>query len=274
MQDPGQYHKIVRYTIEIKSINYRNSENMEYYKSWRIIDGKPRWVIVNKNGDIINRNPCKDELKRLTHLEEEKYKQDLEKSREYKRNWSMKKGSEYRNNLARKNGYKNFNDYQLNLLHNKGKNIPMSINKDCSAYLGVHIAERLLPYIFESPRMMPYGNPGFDVICKNEFKIDIKSACIGEEDAWRFPVRYNKIANYFMFIGFNNRKDLNVLFILLINGDELIYGNEMIGRKLNNRVNFSVSKRRLKLGLKKYNLIDKIDKANDICNKLKNCGDM
>jgi len=35
------------------------------YKSYRIIDGKPRWVIVDETGNIVNRNPNKDELKGL-----------------------------------------------------------------------------------------------------------------------------------------------------------------------------------------------------------------
>lgn len=32
------------------------------YTSIRLIDGKPRKVIVNKNGDIINKNPIKEDL--------------------------------------------------------------------------------------------------------------------------------------------------------------------------------------------------------------------
>jgi len=33
------------------------------YKSYRIIDGKPRWVVVDGNETIINRSPSKEELK-------------------------------------------------------------------------------------------------------------------------------------------------------------------------------------------------------------------
>ena len=35
------------------------------YKSNRIIDGKPRWIITDENGKIINRNQTKEELKGL-----------------------------------------------------------------------------------------------------------------------------------------------------------------------------------------------------------------
>lgn len=38
---------------------------MTYYTSIRLIDSKPRKVIVNKTGKIVNRNPSKDELKGL-----------------------------------------------------------------------------------------------------------------------------------------------------------------------------------------------------------------
>lgn len=38
---------------------------MTYYKSWRLIDGKPRLVIVDKTGKIVNRNATEDELKCL-----------------------------------------------------------------------------------------------------------------------------------------------------------------------------------------------------------------
>ncbi len=41
------------------------------YASVRLIDGKPRKVIVDKNGDIINKNPSKEELE---NLKEEPYK--------------------------------------------------------------------------------------------------------------------------------------------------------------------------------------------------------
>lgn len=38
---------------------------MTKYKAYRIIDGKSRWIVVNENGDIINRSPNKEELKDL-----------------------------------------------------------------------------------------------------------------------------------------------------------------------------------------------------------------
>lgn len=37
----------------------------EYFMSTRIIDGKPREVIVDENGKVVNRDPTKEELKGL-----------------------------------------------------------------------------------------------------------------------------------------------------------------------------------------------------------------
>ena len=43
---------------------------MTYYKSLRIIDGKPRWVIEDKDGKIIDRFPTKEQLKGLEKFPE------------------------------------------------------------------------------------------------------------------------------------------------------------------------------------------------------------
>lgn len=47
---------------------------MSKYTSTRIIDEKPRKIIVNENGKIVNRNPTKYELKDLKGFPKEKYK--------------------------------------------------------------------------------------------------------------------------------------------------------------------------------------------------------
>ena len=44
---------------------------MATYRAYRIVDGKPRWTSVDESGDIINKNPNKEEL---ISLEEYKYK--------------------------------------------------------------------------------------------------------------------------------------------------------------------------------------------------------
>lgn len=44
------------------------------YKSYRIVDGRPRWVIIDENENIVNRNPNKDKLKLLSEIPREMYK--------------------------------------------------------------------------------------------------------------------------------------------------------------------------------------------------------
>lgn len=38
---------------------------MKEYKSWRFIDGKAKWIIVDENGNIINKNPKREDLKNI-----------------------------------------------------------------------------------------------------------------------------------------------------------------------------------------------------------------
>lgn len=41
--------------------------NMTEYKSYRFVDGKARWIIVDKNGTIKDRSPSKDKLKHINN---------------------------------------------------------------------------------------------------------------------------------------------------------------------------------------------------------------
>ena len=56
---------------ESKDLSGENSHSpcdgngMVYYKSYRIVDGRSRWVIVDHNGTIIDRNPSKEILKNI-----------------------------------------------------------------------------------------------------------------------------------------------------------------------------------------------------------------
>jgi hypothetical protein len=54
---------------------------------------------------------------------------------------------------------------------------PLNENRDCSQYLGIHIAERVLSNIFENVKRLPLHNHGYDFICNKGYKIDVKSAC-------------------------------------------------------------------------------------------------
>ena len=97
-----------------------------------------------------------------------------------------------------------------------------SENKKCSMFLGVHVAERVLSNVFKDVKQMPYGCSGYDFICNKGKKIGVKGACTYTDKCgysrWHFRIRRNKTADYFLCLAFDNRKDLNPLYIWLIPG--------------------------------------------------------
>jgi hypothetical protein len=102
--------------------------------------------------------------------------------------------------------------YARDWRHRTGRQKPMSENRACSAFLGVHVAERLLPGLFDHVERAPYGNPGWDFKCGKSKLIDVKSACLRQHKErpslyWLFHVRRNTTADYFLFLGFNNNRD-------------------------------------------------------------------
>jgi hypothetical protein len=87
-------------------------------------------------------------------------------------------------------------------------------------YFGVCVAERVLSSAFENSERMPNGNPGFDFICGKGFKIDCKSSILHiskrRSPHWAFYIKKNKLADYFLCIGFDNRNLLNPQHVWLI----------------------------------------------------------
>lgn len=101
---------------------------------------------------------------------------------------------------------------------------PYDENKECATYLGVHVAERVLSHVFKNVKRMPMHNPGYDVICNRNKKIDIKSSCLPLNNRamrWTFSIGHNNIADYFLCLAFDNREDLNPLHVWLIPGNKL-----------------------------------------------------
>lgn len=97
--------------------------------------------------------------------------------------------------------------------------LPMSENKRCGAFLGIHIAERVLRHVFKDVEQMPYGNKGFDFICNKGKKIDVKSSCINhtmDGDCWSFCINRNAIADHFLCIAFDDRESLTPLYLWLL----------------------------------------------------------
>lgn len=100
--------------------------------------------------------------------------------------------------------------------------LALTDNKSCALYLGIHVAERVLSLIFKNVERKPLHNPGYDFICNKGKKIDVKSACLRTTlRGWKFHIGQNTIADFFLCLAFDNRKDLNPLHIWLIPGGEL-----------------------------------------------------
>ncbi len=112
------------------------------------------------------------------------------------------------------------NAVQLARKHRNGESNPMEDNIDCSSYLGIHIAERVLSRYFDNIIVMPHNNPGYDFVCGKGFKIDAKSGCLRHgvrgNPRWAFTIRRNSKADYFICLGFKDRQSLEPLHVWLI----------------------------------------------------------
>ena len=93
-------------------------------------------------------------------------------------------------------------------------------NKDCTAYFGIHINEGLIKLYFDDVEVMPYGHPDYDFVCKNGWKIDGKCSSLHKDGRWSFSIKRNATADYFFCVAYDNRTDLNPLYIWLLPGDK------------------------------------------------------
>lgn len=175
----------------------------------------------------------------------------------------------YRNKLVEKRGYKDLNEYNREMNYENGRRTPMNENKECSLYLGVYIAERILPLIFENVERMPQGYPGYDFICTKDKKVQVKSSSLGNNNnIWQFHINENKIVDYFFMVALDNRYDLNVTHIWLIKNNETIRG-----RELNDRVTLGITNNEKSLiKFKKYEITNKLDDIQKICDEFKKTG--
>lgn len=135
----------------------------------------------------------------------------------------------------------------------------MENNKLCSQYLGIHIAERILSYIYPNVERMSHNNRGYDFICGKGYKVDVKSVCHIKDinGRWVFPIRKNKIPNFFLCLAFDNREDLNPKHIWLIPG-----------HIINDKTGAGISESTLKRW-KQYE--QPIDDVMSCCNNLYGC---
>jgi len=179
---------------------------------------------------------------------------------------------EYADILYQTKGYKNYADYRLQTNHRLGLSKSMYKNKASSAYLGIVIAERVLSKVFKDVKRMPINNPGYDFVCRYGHKIDVKSSCLRYINCscnknWMFSIRKNKIADYFLLLAFDNRKDLNPKHIWLIKGSEVVRSTLQNTRLLNDKMTLSITNtKRNRRKYKQYRQTDKLKETIKCCN--------
>ena len=93
-------------------------------------------------------------------------------------------------------------------------------NKLCPQYLGIVVAESILSEIFDDVTVMPNCNKGFDFICNRGMNIDVKASALRIENKqcgrWSFRIGKNTIADFFLCVAFDNRIELNPLYLWLL----------------------------------------------------------
>lgn len=173
------------------------------------------------------------------------------------------KSYEELNKLAIERGYLNLQDYvnkELRVSNTK-------INKDLGQYFGIHVAEKYVSSLFEDVIRLPINYTGYDWICKKGYKIQHKASCLIYDDkGWQgfaYNILNNDIADYFILTGWNNRKDLVPIFILLIHSEEIVRNKPFWVRKMF----YITNKPKYLLEFEKYNLIDKLEKLKNCCNR-------
>lgn len=150
--------------------------------------------------------------------------------------------------------------------------------KDCnrkhsSVYLGITVTEKVLSKVFTNVQRMPYRNHGYDFICGKGFKVDAKASCLTIPtyncSMWMFFINYNKTADYFACLAFDNRASLTPLHFWLIPGTALLpwgRGSKKTVRKAQDSNYISISPKTLD----KWKDYEKpIDKVLTSCNIMK-----
>lgn len=182
---------------------------------------------------------------------------------------------------AKNKGYKDYSEYQRKERReykakwtrengwNKGINIPMSENEECSSYFGVHITESLVFKLFESEdpdiKRVPYGTIGYDWICK-QGKIQHKARCITFDNkcgwcGWKYHIDRNKIADIHVLTAWDNRDNLNPMYVWIFEKGDILEGE-----KFWNRIGLTITNTPKGLfRVKKFEDKDKFEKLKKLC---------
>ena len=143
-----------------------------------------------------------------------------------------------------------------------GEDKPASSTHARNVYLGITIGEEVACRYFKNPIRAPYGTSGYDLICQNGFKIDVKLATLGKNGSWTFGIRNRtgEKPDYYLLLAMESIDVLTPRHIWLIPVDAVI------GRhKLGDKICFGVSKNTVSK-IAKYE--KPIDRLQCICGSL------
>jgi len=179
--------------------------------------------------------------------------------------WAVRKGfnsyEEYLDIMAIGRGFTCYEEYTKVWEYYPGMPDPIKENRKDARFIGIYIAENSVSKLFEDTKQMRYGNPGYDIICKKGYKIEVKAATLARNNTLSFHLGKNKIADYFILIGFNNIIELKPLYLWIIKSDEIIRGSRLKDIDV-----LSISNEtELVKPFRKYNKIDKLEKLKEIC---------
>lgn len=181
-----------------------------------------KMIICTKCGEL--KELYAKEMCHICYLKEW-HNKHLEHSKKYRE--KNKKHIEKHSKKYREENEKHIKEYNKKYRYKNG-GLPMNENKSCTLFLGVHVAEQVLSKVFKDVKQMPPQNPGFDFKCSKGMKVDVKSSVlhadknrINSQGSWRFHIKKNIIADYFLCLAFDNRNDLNPQHIWLIPGEKI-----------------------------------------------------
>jgi hypothetical protein len=142
-----------------------------------------------------------------------------------------------------------------------GEDKPPSPTHARNVWLGITIGEEVASRYFKNPQRAPYGTPGYDLICQNGFKIDVKVATFAR-GGWVFHVknRSGTKPDYYLLIAMESSEVLTPCHIWLVPANGQI-GNKMICE----RSSFGISPKTIS----KLSQYEKpIEKLTCICNSM------
>lgn len=286
-------YKIKRCKINIKC-EYTDDELLNFLKAKdkKCEKGTLGWLRdqANKDGfdNIRNWQIWKREQKWLKNLENKYGKEFADWAKENKDkigsciiDTGCKTDVEYKNKCAIDAGFKDSAERLKKWRHKTGRQLPKEDNPDCASWFG-YIGENYVGKTFEDPVRMPYGNPGFDWICKKGEKIDHKCACLSYNNmsnwsGWIFHIYHNNIADWFILSAWDNRDSLNPLHVWAFHKNDMVkYGKGGCAPKLEFWKRDTITITNTPEGIKEfaeYEVTDRLEKLKELCRQLKYKGD-